>query len=67
MYQAMNVPASNRPLVRNTCAQCGESLIAASWSEHLSERRIRHVWECDSCGYEFETTVYLSADEAMAA
>ncbi|SRR6266516_2454657 len=41
----------------NPCAQCGEPLIAARWSEHLSERCIRHVWECDACGYRFETAV----------
>jgi hypothetical protein len=48
----------------NPCAQCGEPLIAATWSEHLSERCIRHVWECDACGYQFETAVYLWADGA---
>jgi len=46
----------------NPCAQCGEPLIAARWSEHLSERCIRHVWECDVCGYQFETAVYLPTD-----
>jgi hypothetical protein len=41
------------------CAQCGEPLIAAVWSEHLSEDRVRHLWECDACDYEFETVLYL--------
>ncbi len=60
------VDAITNPVLRNPnpCAQCGEPLIAARWSEHLSERCIRHVWECDACGYQFETTVYLSADKA---
>lgn len=48
----------------NPCAQCGAPLIAATWSEHLSERCIRHVWECEACGYQFETTVYLRSDAA---
>jgi len=37
------------------CAQCGETLYMAAWSEHVDERRVRHLWECDACGYEFET------------
>jgi hypothetical protein len=42
------------------CAQCGAALIAPVWSEHLSERSIRHLWNCDACGYEYETTVYFA-------
>jgi ribosomal protein L37AE/L43A len=41
------------------CAQCGALIIAAQWSEHVNERRIRNFWSCDACGYEFETEVYL--------
>jgi DNA-directed RNA polymerase subunit M/transcription elongation factor TFIIS len=43
----------------NECAQCGNMLIAPVWSEHLSERSIRHLWNCDTCDYKYETTVYL--------
>lgn len=43
------------------CAQCGEEIIAPEWSEHLSERRIRNVWSCDACGYQFEDDVNLRA------
>lgn len=39
------------------CAQCGEMIFAASWSEYVSDRRVRHLWECDGCGYTFETEV----------
>jgi len=46
---------------RIACAQCGASIIAALWSEHIDERRIRNSWSCDECGYEFETEVYLAA------
>ncbi len=42
------------------CAQCGNALIAPVWSGHLSEHSIRHLWNCDACGYEYETTVYFS-------
>jgi ribosomal protein L37AE/L43A len=37
------------------CRQCGEQLFAPEWSEYVDERRIRHVWVCDACGYSFET------------
>jgi hypothetical protein len=53
------VDAKDKDSKRNPCAQCGEPLIAAVWSEHITERRVRHVWQCDACGYEFETLVYL--------
>jgi ribosomal protein L37AE/L43A len=44
------------------CAQCGRDLIAPEWSEHVSDRCVRHVWVCEACGYEFETAVYLRAN-----
>jgi hypothetical protein len=44
----------------NSCAQCGEALFAPSWSEDLGEERVRYLWNCDVCGYQFETTVYLA-------
>jgi ribosomal protein L37AE/L43A len=46
------------------CAQCGEAIVAPTWSEHVDERCVRHVWECEACGYEFETAVYLRAKAA---
>jgi Zn ribbon nucleic-acid-binding protein len=39
------------------CAQCGEPIHVAAWSEHVDDRRVRHVWECEACGYAFETLV----------
>jgi len=47
----------------NQCAQCGDALLAPVWSEYVKERCIRHLWSCDSCGYTFETTVYLTAKD----
>jgi ribosomal protein S27AE len=46
------------------CAQCGESLFMPEWSEHVDERRVRHLWECDACGYAFEAVVFY---ETVAA
>jgi len=51
----------------NQCAQCGADLIAAEWSEHLSDCCVRNVWSCDACGYQFEDTVYLSVREFTEA
>jgi ribosomal protein L37AE/L43A len=45
----------------NFCPQCGDRLLAPEWSEHVSERCVRHVWTCDACTYSFESAVYLEA------
>jgi hypothetical protein len=41
----------------NHCAQCGGMLFMPEWSEYLSDCRVRHLWECEACGYQFETLV----------
>ena len=41
----------------NSCAQCGEVIFMPEWSEYLSKNRVRHLWECQACGYKFETLV----------
>jgi ribosomal protein L37AE/L43A len=46
---------------KNICPQCSGWLLAPNWSEHLNDRSVRHIWSCDACGYEFETTVVFSA------
>ena len=55
----------SRPIV--PCAQCGDTIAAPEWSEVYDECRVRHLWACDACGYEFETTVFYPAPEAQAA
>ena len=42
-----------KPLI--TCAQCGEMIYVAQWSEPVDARRVRHLWECEACDYTFET------------
>jgi hypothetical protein len=32
------------------------------WSEYLSPQRVRHLWECEACGYKFETIVSFPQD-----
>jgi hypothetical protein len=34
--------------------------VCAMWCGY----RVRNVWSCDACGYQFEDTVFLSAREA---
>ena len=46
------------------CAQCGHDLFSPAWSEEVGEARIRYLWSCHACGYEFETTVFLSVPKA---
>jgi ribosomal protein S27AE len=45
----------SRPQIE--CAQCGDALFMPEWSELVDERRVRHLWLCDACGYAFETTI----------
>jgi len=54
--------ANSRPVIE--CAQCDERLFVPEWSEYIEERRVRHLWECEACGYAFETTISY---EALAA
>jgi ribosomal protein L37AE/L43A len=36
-------------------------IYAAEWSEPVDERRVRHLWECNDCGYTFETMACFPA------
>lgn len=64
-----DAPAGSTLLRSNPCPQCFEKLLAPAWSEHVSERCVRHYWQCDACGYDFESQVYLlvPVPEAEAA
>src|SRR5271165_7382642 len=46
-----------RGRLQNHCAQCGETIFLPEWSEYLDRHRLRHLWECEACGYKFETLV----------
>jgi len=48
---------SAHPRSQIECGQCGNHLFMPEWSELVDERRVRHLWQCDACGYAFETTV----------
>jgi transcription elongation factor Elf1 len=47
----------SRKSVVTECAQCGERLFLPEWSEYVDDGRARYLWQCESCGYSFETTV----------
>jgi uncharacterized Zn finger protein len=56
-HDARGTAKRARPGSQIECAQCGDSLFMPEWSELVDERRVRHLWQCDACGYAFETTV----------
>ncbi|HEX5211310.1 MAG TPA: hypothetical protein VFW22_06205 [Pseudolabrys sp.] len=45
---------------QTACAQCAEPLFMPEWSELMDERHVRHLWQCEACGYAFETTVFFA-------
>jgi hypothetical protein len=51
--------AQSRPVL--PCAQCGKTLFAPEWSEYLDDRRVRHLWSCEACDYQFESLVCFPA------
>ena len=55
----------NGPVIQG--AQCGAAIVAPEWSECLSDHRVRNVWSCEDCSYQFEDTVYLPAREVADA
>jgi transcription elongation factor Elf1 len=59
LSQATAKAARPRKVVE--CAQCGEHLFVPEWSECVDARRVRHLWECEACGYTFETTIRFAA------
>jgi DNA-directed RNA polymerase subunit RPC12/RpoP len=54
------VPVLDRPRYPK-CAKCGEQLFAPEGSEYVADLRVRHLWECEECGYAFETSVSYEA------
>lgn len=56
------------------CPHCQDLIIAATKSQHVSANEVCHWWACETCGYEFRTTVrwqpssaqsFSAADEAV--
>ena len=51
-----------RSLFGVTCVRCGNDLIAPEKSEHLDDRRIRHLWHCPKCRVRFEAFLRFPAE-----
>jgi hypothetical protein len=45
---------------RNHCAQCGETIFLPEWSEYLDQHHVLYLWQCEACGYNFETLVVFA-------
>jgi uncharacterized Zn finger protein len=60
-FRAPNTTRFVRSRPQIECAQCGEQIFVPEWSEFVDERRVRHLWTCEACGYAFETTVRFPA------
>jgi ribosomal protein L37AE/L43A len=54
--------ASVKPL--HLCPNCTAYVIAAIWSERVSDRCVRNLWSCEACGCEFETSAYIAVKPA---
>ncbi len=53
----MTTALTNNTRHSTACAQCGKTLIAAEWFEHMSDGLVHYLWWCDDCGNKFETAV----------
>lgn len=49
------------------CPVCGDILLAPNMSLHVNERRVRHVWSCEECGYVFDTAVDIKMKRRRTA
>jgi DNA-directed RNA polymerase subunit RPC12/RpoP len=50
----------SRKRQRPDCPHCGSRLLVAEQSRFNFAGRIDHVWVCDDCGTEFETSVEVT-------
>lgn len=60
LHTATLVPEA-RPFGMRPCTHCDEWVVAPEASEFMGNGKIRHIWSCDSCGHQFETTVRLAS------
>jgi chromosome partitioning protein len=58
---------SKQKIAVHQCAQCGATLLGPEWSEHSPDHRIRNVWSCKACRYQFETESRLACTGKVGA
>ena len=49
---------------KQPCGQCGENIVAPAWSEYAPAGKVRHLWHCDACNYEFETILLFEVHDS---
>ena len=64
-FHSRTIPVTLPPRPMIECAQCGEQIFVPEWSEHVDDRRVRHLWQCEDCGYAFETTIFVAREAAL--
>jgi len=52
---------------RPDCPHCGSRLLVAEQSRFNLAGRIDNVWACDDCGTEFETSIEVTRQAAVAS
>ena len=62
-----NSPSFSQSRPNLPCAQCGTTLFAPAWSEYLDDHRVRHLWSCRTCGYQFEALVSFPVEPRRQA
>lgn len=55
----VHVPPTRKSPQRPNCPYCGSRLLLAEEARFNLAGRIDHVWACDDCGTEFETSTEL--------
>ena len=45
-----------------SCPRCGTFQLCPESSEFVHPRQVRHSWECDSCGEQFQSIVIVAKD-----
>ena len=44
------------------CTECKELVIAPNRLRYVDRNEVRHLWTCEDCGHEIETSVTLQID-----
>ena len=56
-----------RYLSQPSCPRCGDHLVAAEASEFVRKGHVRHSWECEACGEQFQTAVTVESPSTSPA
>ena len=65
--QPVHTAESRMQPKRPDCPHCGSRLLVAEQSRFNLAGRIDNVWACDDCGTEFETSIEVTRQAAVAS